>query len=114
MERGRLKTVHGRVISDRMVKTIVVQTERRVKHPRYGKYIRKFTTYFAHDDDSTAQNGDFVELAATRPISKKKCWRFVKVVTHAAGTRPVADESPAAGASPAAGTSPAAGAGAES
>jgi small subunit ribosomal protein S17 len=103
MDRGRLKTVQGRVVSDRMEKTIVVKTERRVKHPRYGKYIRKFTTYFAHDEDSTAQNGDFVELAATRPISKKKCWRLVKVVTHAAGTRPAADASPVADASPAAG-----------
>ena len=91
MERGRLKTVQGRVVSDRMQKTIVVKTERRVKHPRYGKYVRKFTTYFAHDENDDARNGDLVELAATRPTSKKKCWRLVKVVTSAAGSTPAAD-----------------------
>ena len=85
MERGRLKTVQGRVVSDRMQKTIVVKTERKVKHPRYGKYIRKFTTYYAHDEDGTAHEGDLVELAAMRPMSKTKCWRLVRIVTPAAG-----------------------------
>jgi small subunit ribosomal protein S17 len=85
MERGRLKTVQGRVVSDRMQKTIVVKSERMVKHPRYGKYIRKYTTYYAHDENEDACDGDIVELAAMRPVSKKKCWRLVKIVTPAAG-----------------------------
>ncbi len=95
MERGRLKTIQGRVVSDRMQKTIVVKTERKVKHPRYGKYVRKFTTYFAHDENDDARNGDLVELAATRPTSKKKCWRLVKVVTPVAGPAPAAVSTPA-------------------
>ncbi len=85
MERGRLKTVQGRVVSDRMQKTIVVKSERRVKHPRYGKYVRKFTTYYAHDENDDARDGDLVELAAMRPMSRTKCWRLLKIVTPAAG-----------------------------
>jgi len=74
MERGRLKTVQGRVISDRMQKTIVVKSERRVKHPRYGKYIRRFTTYYAHDENDEAQDGDLVELAATGEDRHPRGW----------------------------------------
>ena len=81
MTRGRLPSVRGTVISDRMDKTIVVKTERRVKHPVYGKYIRKYTTYYAHDEENQARVGDQVELAFTRPISKSKRWRLTKVVT---------------------------------
>lgn len=92
MERGRLRTVQGRVVSDRMQKTIVVKSERRVKHPRYNKYIRKFTTYYAHDENDDAQDGDIVELAAMRPMSKSKCWRLVKIVTPAAGRVTVESE----------------------
>lgn len=85
MDRGRLKTVQGLVVSDRMQKTIVVKSERRVKHPRYGKYIRKFTTYYAHDENEDAHDGDIVELASMRPMSKTKCWRLLRVVRAAAG-----------------------------
>jgi small subunit ribosomal protein S17 len=85
MERGRLKTVQGLVVSDSMQKTIVVKSERRVKHPRYNKYVRKVTTYYAHDENDDAQRGDLVELAAMRPMSKTKCWRLLKIVTPAAG-----------------------------
>ena len=80
MSRGRLPTVRGTVVSDRMDKTIVVKTERRVKHPRYGKYIRRYTTYYAHDELNQAKVGDKVELAFTRPVSKTKRWRLTKVV----------------------------------
>jgi len=84
MERGRLGTVRGKVISDRMEKTIIVRSERRVKHPRYGKYVRKFTTYYAHDENGEACEGDLVDLAATRPLSKSKRWRLLTIVTPSA------------------------------
>jgi len=79
MERGRLVNVSGKVVSDKMDKTIIVRSERRVKHPKYGKYIRRFTTYYAHDENEDARIGDQVELAATRPVSKSKRWRLVRV-----------------------------------
>jgi small subunit ribosomal protein S17 len=85
MERGRLPKVRGTVVSDRMDKTIVVKTERRVKHPRYGKYVRRYTTYYAHDEDNQAKVGDEVELAFTRPTSKLKRWRLTRVVSTLAG-----------------------------
>ena len=94
MERGRLNTVRGKVVSDRMPKTIVVKSERRVKHPRYGKYIRKYTTYYAHDENGEAREGDTVELAATRPLSKLKRWRLLKIVT--VGARSAARDAEAA------------------
>jgi len=81
MERGRLKKVQGRVSSDKMEKTIVVKSERRVKHPRYGKYVRRVTTYYAHDEAQEAREGDIVELAAARPMSKSKRWRLLRVLT---------------------------------
>jgi small subunit ribosomal protein S17 len=80
MERGRQVTVQGRVVSDRMQKTIVVKAERKVKHPRYGKYIRRYTTYYAHDENDDASTGDIVELAATRPLSRQKRWRLLRIV----------------------------------
>ena len=61
MTRGRLPTVSGTVVSDRMDKTIIVKSERRVKHPRYGKYIRRYTTYYAHDGANPARAGAPVE-----------------------------------------------------
>ena len=85
MERGRLPKVRGTVVSDRMDKTIVVKTERRVKHPRYGKYVRRYTTYYAHDEDNQAKVGDEVELSFTRPMSKLKRWRLTRVVSTLAG-----------------------------
>ena len=81
MTRGRLPTVRGTVVSDRMDKTIVVRAERMVKHPRYGKYIRRYTTYYAHDEKNEAREGDQVELAFTRPISKSKRWRLTQILT---------------------------------
>ena len=81
MDRGKLKTVRGMVVSDRMDKTIIVKSERRVKHPRYGKYVRKYTTYYAHDEGNEAAQGDEVELVFTRPLSKTKRWRLARVVS---------------------------------
>ena len=91
MTRGKLPSVRGTVVSDRMDKTIVVKTERRVKHPRYGKYIRRYTTYYAHDEQNEAKVGDKVELAFTRPVSKTKRWRLTKVVEAFATGEPVGE-----------------------
>ena len=74
------RVVTGKVVSDKMDKTITVREDRLVKHPRYGKYIRRQTTYKAHDEANTAKSGDVVEIAYCRPMSKTKNWRLVKVV----------------------------------
>jgi len=75
----------GTVQSDRMDKTIVVRIERRVMHPVYKKYVRRYTKLVAHDENNEAHDGDIVEVAFGRPMSKTKRWRLVKVVTQAAG-----------------------------
>lgn len=74
------RTVTGRVISDKMNKTIVVQVERKVKHPLYGKYIRRFSKMVAHDEDNTCQVGDLVIIQQSRPLSKTKCWKLVEIL----------------------------------
>ena len=79
-ERGQRKTVQGRVVSDKMDKTITVRQERLVKHAMYGKYVRRATSYKAHDENNQARMGDLVEIALTRPISKTKNWRLVRVL----------------------------------
>ena len=76
------RCIRGLVVSDKMEKTIVVRTERLVLHPRYKKYVKKFTKYYAHDEDNTARSGDTVEIRQTRPMSKKKRWRLTEVVTR--------------------------------
>ncbi len=78
--RGRRKTKIGIVTSDRMNKTIIVKTERLVKHPRYGKYVRRWTKFWAHDEDNLAKIGDRVLIAETRPLSKNKRWRLVSIL----------------------------------
>ena len=80
--RGNRKTRQGRVIGAGMDKTIVVQVERRVRHPLYGKEIRKKTKLYAHDEDNQAAEGQWVEVMETRPLSKLKRWRLVKVLEH--------------------------------
>lgn len=74
------RTVTGKVISNKMDKTIVVQIERKVKHPLYGKYIRKFTKMYAHDEENTCHVGDVVIIKQSRPISKTKCWKLVEIL----------------------------------
>lgn len=86
MERGRLVTVRGSVVSNRMQKTIVVRSTEKVKHPLYGKYVVRTTKYYAHDEAGEAHPGDFVELAAVRPVSKLKRWRLLRVVNRAPGS----------------------------
>ncbi len=74
------KTVIGVVSSISMLKTITVKSERREKHPRYGKFVKRVTVYKAHDEENTAAKGDKVEIVESRPISKDKRWRLVRIV----------------------------------
>jgi len=74
------RTLQGRVISDKMHKTITVLVERRVKHPIYGKFVRRSTKIYAHDEDNQCQMGDVVTVVQCRPLSKTKTWRFVKLI----------------------------------
>lgn len=74
------RTVTGRVISDKMDKTITVSIERRLTHPLYGKIIRRSSKVHAHDENNECRTGDVVMLSQCRPMSKSKCWTLVKVV----------------------------------
>jgi small subunit ribosomal protein S17 len=82
-ERTPRRTQVGVVTGDKMNKTIVVEVERLVEHPKYGKRIRRSARYYAHDEAREAKVGDKVEIAETRPISKMKRWRLVRVVGKA-------------------------------
>lgn len=79
------QTLVGRVVSSKMKDTIVVSEERLVKHAVYGKYVRKKSRFVAHDAGNTAREGDEVEIMQTRPISKTKNWRLVRVVRRSEG-----------------------------
>ena len=79
-----VRTVEGRVVSNKMDKTVTVLVERQVKHALYGKYIRRSTKLHAHDADNACNEGDVVRVAECRPLSKSKNWRVVEVVTRAA------------------------------
>jgi len=74
-----LHTLVGKVISDRMDKTVVVEIVRKVKHPIYGKYVKRSTKLHVHDEQNQSHVGDTVVIAETRPISKTKAWRLVEV-----------------------------------
>jgi len=82
-ERKRRKTRIGVVSSDKMVKTITVAVERKVKHPIYGKFVKKTTKFHAHDETDTAGVGDVVRIMETRPLSKTKRWRLVEIIEKA-------------------------------
>ena len=73
------RTLTGRVVSDKMNKSIVVLIERRVKHPLYGKYLSRSTKLKAHDENNECRIGDLVTIAESRPISKTKSWTLVKI-----------------------------------
>lgn len=77
------REVQGRVVSDRMNKTVTVLVERRVKHPLYKKYIRRSTRLHAHDETNECREGDTVTIVQCRPLSKTKTWRVTQVVTRA-------------------------------
>ena len=77
------RTVRGVVVSNAMDKTIVVKSERLGPHRKYRKYVRRHTKYYAHDESNKANNGDFVELLLTKPLSKKKRWLLDRVIREA-------------------------------
>ena len=77
------RTLTGRVVSDKMDKTITVLVERRVRHPLYGKIITRTTKIKAHDEDNTCRAGDLVRIRETRPLSKTKSWTLVEVLERA-------------------------------
>ncbi len=82
-ERAKRRERTGRVVSDRMDKTITVAVDRQIKHPIYGKFIRKTTKYMAHDETNDANEGDLVQIMSTRPLSKRKTWRLVEIIERA-------------------------------
>ncbi|MGF1669426.1 MAG: 30S ribosomal protein S17 [Balneolaceae bacterium] len=82
-ERTQRRTRTGKVISDRMNKSITVAVERQIKHPIYGKFITKTTKYMAHDETNNANIGDTVLIMSTRPLSKRKSWRLVEILERA-------------------------------
>ncbi len=78
-----IQTVTGRVVSDKMNKTVPVAAERRAKHPIYGKVVIKTNKYHAHDENNECKTGDLVEIQASRKLSKTKAWRVLRVVEKA-------------------------------
>ncbi|SHJ49934.1 SSU ribosomal protein S17P [Clostridium amylolyticum] len=83
MERAYRKTRIGRVVSDKMDKTIVVAVETKVRHPLYGKTVNRTTKFKAHDENNEANLNDRVLIMETRPISKDKRWRMVEIIERA-------------------------------
>lgn len=83
MERNLRKERIGTVTSNKMDKSVVVSVERKVKHPKYGKFVKKTTKFVAHDEKNECGVGDTVKIMETRPLSKTKCWRLVEVIEKA-------------------------------
>jgi len=82
-ERGRRKLRVGKVVSDKMDKTVVVVIERLVKHPVYKRYVRRRSRFKVHDEKNECKEGDTIRFMETRPLSKEKRWRFVEFVERA-------------------------------
>ena len=80
MTRGRRQIIIGEVVSDKMDKTVSVRFERKIPHPVYKKYVKKFSKFFADCDKFSPKEGDIVRIASMRPISKNKRWRVIKIV----------------------------------
>ena len=81
---GKIKrTVTGRVVSNKMDKTVAVAIERYIKHPAYGKYVRRTTKVLAHDETNDCREGDRVAISECRPLSKRKAWQVVNVIERA-------------------------------
>jgi len=78
-----IRTLTGRVVSDKMNKTITVLVERKVPHPMYGKYVRRSTKIHAHDETNECKAGDLVTITQCRPLAKTKAWRLVEIVERA-------------------------------
>jgi small subunit ribosomal protein S17 len=73
----------GIVVSDKMDKSIVIKVERKMKHPIYGKFLKRSTKFMAHDEKNECRIGDRVRIMETRPLSKNKCWRLIEIVEKA-------------------------------
>ena len=82
-ERSNRKERVGLVVSSKMAKTISVMVERKVKHPKYEKFIKKSSKFYAHDEKNECNEGDTVRIAETRPLSKLKRWRLVEIIERA-------------------------------
>jgi small subunit ribosomal protein S17 len=82
-DRGRRKVRVGKVVSDKMDKTVVVVIERLVKHPEYKRYVRRRSRFKVHDEKNECKEGDTIRFMETRPLSKEKRWRFVEFVERA-------------------------------
>ncbi|RED99487.1 30S ribosomal protein S17 [Marinoscillum furvescens] len=83
MERNLRKERIGQVVSNKMQKTITIAVNRKMKHPMYGKFIRKTTKFTAHDENNECNIGDTVRIMETRPLSKNKRWRLVEIIERA-------------------------------
>ena len=81
--RNKRKVREGLVSSNKMEKSIVVSVERKLKHPKYGKFLKRTTKLMAHDEQNSCQMGDKVKVMETRPLSKNKCWRLVEIIERA-------------------------------
>ena len=82
-ESAKIRTIQGKVVSNKTDKTITVLVERQVKHPLYGKFMRRSTKLHAHDEQNVCNEGDIITITSSRPISKTKTWRLVDVVSKA-------------------------------
>ena len=82
-ERASRKEIVGKVIRNKMDKSIVVSVERKIMHPKYGKFLKKTSRFFAHDEMNECTLGDLVRIMETRPLSKNKRWRLVQIVEKA-------------------------------
>jgi small subunit ribosomal protein S17 len=82
-KRGNRRTIRGVVVSNKMDRTVVVSTERLVKHPKFHKYIRRLVTYKAHDENNGCNIGDTVMIVESRPLSKEKRWRVREILERA-------------------------------
>jgi small subunit ribosomal protein S17 len=70
----------GLVVSNKMEKSIIIEVERKIMHPKYGKFVKKSSRFVAHDEKNECSEGDKVKIAETRPLSKNKCWRLVEII----------------------------------
>jgi len=84
-EKKEQRTLVGTVVSDKMDKTVSVAIKRQIKHPKYGKYIRRTSKIMAHDETNDCRTGDLVAISECRPMSKNKAWQVVNVIERAAG-----------------------------
>src|SRR5262245_23790022 len=94
------KTLTGKVVSNKMQKTITVAVERYVPHPEYGKYQRRTTKFFAHDENDECREGDVVAIEECRPLSRHKNWRLVRIISRAAADAAVASNQSSTEAAP--------------